>query len=202
MKYFCSKACTLLVFFSLFFVACLHSVSTQEAEDWFQNGNWRENLTLTPDSSINVMEFYRQYHEHQKWWDTAFAFLNRSDLATMAEDKYDLAGDSVFATVYSFIPKDFKDSKWEAHRRYADIQYMISGVEKIGKASASALEEKTPYDTTKDIAFYTGKGKFHIAKPGTFFIFFPGDAHRPDVKVHPSDTLKVKKVTIKVRSGT
>jgi YhcH/YjgK/YiaL family protein len=36
-----------------------------------------------------------------------------------------------------------------------------------------------------------------LLKPGTFFIFFAGEAHRPGAKV--DETVPVKKMVIKVR---
>jgi YhcH/YjgK/YiaL family protein len=40
-------------------------------------------------------------------------------------------------------------------------------------------------------------GKFYTAKPGTFFLFFPQDVHRPNIKVKGYDL--VKKLVIKIR---
>lgn len=175
------------------------SVSAKTAKQWVEHGTWRNDLTVKPDPSINAQTFYLQYHKHQDWWDKAMAFLNRSDLATLAVGNYPIVGQDVFAAVSEYVPKDIEKSQWESHRKYADIQAVITGVEKIGKADASKLTVTKPYSEAADGANYLGSGKYYVAKPGTFFIFFPGDAHRPGLKVHPGDTAQVKKLVIKMR---
>jgi YhcH/YjgK/YiaL family protein len=169
----------------------------KEAQKWFKHGDWRKGLVEKPHSSINAVELSVQYHKHKEWWDKAFAFLNRKDLATMAPGNYPIVGDDVFASVSDYKTKDFDKSQWESHRKYADIQCMVKGEEKIGKAPLSALTVTMPYDADKDIAHYSGPGKYYIAKPGTFFIFFPEDAHRPNITA--KDTGLVRKVVIKMR---
>ena len=54
-----------------------------------------------------------------------------------------------------------------------------------------------PYDASKDLVNYSGEGKFYTATPGTFFLFFPKDAHRPNVT--PAGNKPDKKIVIKIR---
>lgn len=172
--------------------------SDKEATDWVEHGAWRQDLQEKPDPSIDAVTFYTQYHKHTDWWDKAFAFMNRKDLDTLAEGKYPIVGDTVFATVSDYVPKDTSEVKWEAHRNYADIQFLVKGEEKIGMAPADSLEEIVPYNAANDAANYSGPGKYHVAKPGTFFIFFPGQAHRPNLKTDAADTAMVRKIVIKM----
>lgn len=174
-------------------------VSEKAARQWVDHGSWRKDMQQKPSSTVNAVKFYTQYHAHQAWWDKALAFMKRKDLATMATGKYPIDGDHVFATVSDYAPKDTTEIKWEAHRKYADIQFLIRGKEKIGLASATALQEIVPYNASNDAANYSGPGKYVVATPGTFFIFFPGDAHRPNLKTDAEDTAVVRKVVIKMR---
>jgi len=59
------------------------------------------------------------------------------------------------------------------------------------------LAVTTPYDASKDIANYSGDGDFYIAMPGTFFLFFPTDAHRPAITTNGNKP--DKKIVIKIR---
>jgi YhcH/YjgK/YiaL family protein len=172
--------------------------SSKAAKKWMEHGAWRKGLHVKPSPSINATTFYTQYHKHKDWWDKAMAFLNRSDLASLAPGTYPIVGKDVFATVSEYVPKDIDKSQWESHRKYADIQAVITGKEKIGKSSVSQLTVTKPYNPKSDGANYTGPGKYYIATPGTFFIFFPGDGHRPGLKTSPSDTAHVKKLVIKM----
>jgi YhcH/YjgK/YiaL family protein len=172
--------------------------SSKAAKKWMEHGAWRKGLHVKPSSSINATEFYTQYHKHKEWWDKAMAFLNRSDLGSLAPGTYPIVGKDVYASISEYVPKDIDKSQWESHRKYADIQAVIAGKEKIGKSSVSQLTVTRPYNPKSDGANYTGPGKYYIARPGTFFIFFPGDGHRPGLKTSPSDTAHVKKLVIKM----
>jgi biofilm protein TabA len=76
---------------------------------------------------------------------------------------------------------------------------VIKGEEKIGVAPIGSATVIKPYDAAKDIANYTVEGKYYTASPDEFFLFFPGDAHRPNIKVTGYDTVKIKKLVIKIR---
>lgn len=179
-------------------VAQSSAVSAAQAQQWVAQGAWQEGLSVKPHPSINAQTFYTQYHLHQQWWDKAFAFLNRKDLASLAPGTYPIVGKDVYATITEYVPKDLDSSQWESHKNYADIQAVITGTEKIGKTAVSGLTVTQPYDASQDIAHYQGPGDYYIAKPGTFFIFFPGEAHRPSLKTKKGDTQKVKKLVIKM----
>lgn len=176
-----------------------NKISKKEAKNWIKNGNWKNGLQLQPHASINAVAFETQYKAHEEWWKKALAFLNRKDLATLADGTYPIVGQDVFAAVSSYVPVNKGEKQWEAHRNYADIQMVVTGAEKIGKTSVSKLKVTVPYNPETDNENLKGKGKFHIAKPGTFFIFFPGDAHKPGIKAHKGDTQKIKKIVIKMR---
>ena len=51
-------------------------------------------------------------------------------------------------------------------------------------------------NAAKDVANYSATGTVHTAEPGTFFLFFPNDVHKPNMKVDGYDV--VKKLVIKI----
>jgi biofilm protein TabA len=53
------------------------------------------------------------------------------------------------------------------------------GKEKIGVTNIPGATVTVPYDKIKDVANYNADGKYYIAEPGTFFIFFPQDVIAP-----------------------
>lgn len=170
----------------------------KEAAAWFKKGEWLNGAKFKPHSSINKREFARQYHKHKAWWDAAFRYLRETDLANTAPGKYEIDGENVFAMIAENPKKDFEETKWESHRQYQDIQMVITGAEKMGVAQIPTLEPTQDYDAEKDLIFYTGEGgEIHTAEIGTFFIFFPQDGHRPDIRVEGIE--KDKKVVIKVK---
>jgi YhcH/YjgK/YiaL family protein len=176
------------------------TITKSKAEKWFKKKEWLNGAPLKPHKSINKVEFARQYRINKVYWDKAFAFLKEQNLQTIAKGKYPIDGDNVFASVTEDPSKDFDKTNWESHRKYIDIQCVLAGEEKMGKWPVAEVTSITrPYDETKDVANYTAPGKFYIIPAGTFIIFFPGEAHRPNIT--PGGNKVVKKLVIKVRAA-
>ena len=170
------------------------------ASQWFSAREWAQGLNLKAHASTNIPEFAFRYAKHKERWDKAFAWLKNTDLDTIATGRYTVDGDNVYAVVADSTTKAFNDTRFEAHRKYADIQYVVRGREKIGLAPLSKALPVSPFDTEKDTGFFEIPEqicKYYIATQGSFFLFFPGDAHRPGIKVQK--TGYVRKVVVKVR---
>jgi len=107
----------------------------------------------------------------------------------------------VYALVTEGPLKAASDTRWEAHRHYADIHYTINGVEDIGAGRLGGEKPVAPYDTAKDIAFYSVAGRFHRSEGFSYFVFFPGrDAHQPGVSAgNAVEGEVVRRLVIKVR---
>jgi len=99
--------------------------------------------------------------------------------AEAAEGKTELCGDKLFYTVSATPAKPKEQGKFEAHRRYADLQVILRGDEVLGIAETGECKVTTPYDESRDIAFMTGEGDFLSLKTGDFYLLFPEDAHMP-----------------------
>ena len=103
----------------------------------------------------------------------------------------------MFALVQEYETKNDSDAKLEAHKKYIDVQYIISGEELIG---ITPLINQTPckeYDAEHDYALYDDTCSFVKITAQQFAILFPEDLHKPGIKI--SNPSKVKKVVIKVR---
>lgn len=171
--------------------------SDKEIKKWYKKEDWLGGLKLKPHKSINEKEFARQYRANKAYWDKAFAFLKTQDLNAIQKGKYAIDGDNVYASVTLDSSKDFKNTNWESHRNYVDLQYVINGEEKIGVCPIADAKVTTEYNEKKDAANYSAEGKLYSATPGTFFLFFPTDVHRPNIT--PGGNLPVKKIVIKVK---
>ncbi|MEO6000383.1 MAG: YhcH/YjgK/YiaL family protein [Chitinophagaceae bacterium] len=170
-----------------------------KAAKWFKSREWMHGLKLKPHASIDQLEFAKQYAANKSRWDKAFAYLKTTDYKSLGSGHYQIEGEDVYANVTEAPSKPFEQTQFEAHQNYSDIHLMISGKEKIGVASLAGATVKTAYDASKDIAFYNTEGKVYTADPGTFFIFCPGNAHRPGIKVDGEDV--VRKIVIKIKSA-
>jgi biofilm protein TabA len=174
-----------------------HKEMKKQAAQWYSSQEWLKGLPLKPHASIDQEAFARQYQANQAGWDQAFAYMKETDLNSLPPGRHPIAGEQVYVLVTEAAAKDLNQTRWESHRLYNDIHYVVKGKEKIGLAPVASSQLATAYDLAKDIAFYTAEGKFHLAQPGTFFIVTPGDAHRPGIKVDGDEEV-VKKIVIKI----
>ena len=193
------KAPLLLVFLFAAAIATAQDTTWTEksAAKWLHKKEWQNGIKLDVFSAVNKVEFARQYHKNKALWLKVFAFLRDSDLTMLKPGKYPIDDDNAYASITEAPSKDFDKTTWESHRRYIDLQYIIKGKEKIGVAPVSTATVIKPYNEKSDAANYTADGQFYIAEPGTFYLFFPQDAHRPSIKVDGYDV--VKKLVIKIK---
>ena len=106
----------------------------------------------------------------------------------------------VKAIVSEYLTKEVNEYGYEAHREFIDIQYLISGEEKICCLPLEYLRETKPYDEENDAAFYedaTIKPQEFLIGNGYFTILFPQDGHMPQMCV--KEPTAVKKVVVKVK---
>lgn len=123
-------------------------------------------------------------------------YLQETDLASLEPGKYEIDGSKVYAAVSSYDSKPVDQGKWEAHKNYIDIQYIVSGVEKMGFAHISECEACTDYNDAKDVQFYKANGDLFVVKAGYFVIFAPEDVHMPNIAA--AEPTSMKKVVVKV----
>jgi biofilm protein TabA len=174
-------------------------LSAKQVKKWYKKKEWLNGLQLKPHKTVNEQEFAHQYQVNKSYWDKAFAFLKNQDLNTIVKGRYPIDGDNVYATVTIDSTKNLEKANWESHRKYIDVQYVISGEEKIGVSPIAEAKVTNEYNDKKEVANYTAQGKFYSATPGTFFIFFPSDVHRPGIT--PGGNKPVKKIVIKVKAA-
>jgi biofilm protein TabA len=125
-------------------------------------------------------------------------FLAETDLAALAPGKYELDGKRLFVLVSDYTPKPMAECRWEAHRDYLDLQYVVSGIERMGVAPTSRLAP-AEYQADRDIEWLSGSGDFLTFGPGQFMILWPGDAHMPGVESGIPGP--ARKVVVKIKLG-
>lgn len=127
----------------------------------------------------------------------AFAFLKRGNAGTLPPGRYDIDGDNVFALVQTYDTRAPEPRRFEVHRRYVDLQFIVEGCERIGVADVGTLQLIEPYDEQRDAAFLTGTGTDLALPAGSFMVLFQHDAHQPCL--HPADgPAPVRKIVVKV----
>ena len=139
-----------------------------------------------------------QYYSLNEKFKKAFEFLKNTDLVNLDEGSYEIDGKNIYANVQSVDLKPVEEKKWEVHRKYIDIQYVITQKEKMGYGileDFKTIIEK--YDDSRDVEFLDGeKFNFVDVNCGYFVIFYPNDVHAPMLRVDKAE--KIKKVIVKI----
>lgn len=182
-------------------MAQTNQVTYAKAKQWFLHSEWApgHGLKASIHPSVDLQEFYIQYHKNKATWDKVYKWFKNTDLIHLAPGKYLIDSDKAFATITEKPLKALANSNFEHHEKHIDFQYVIKGEEKIGVAPFSKASVVIPFSTKKDIGYYSVSKQcshYYIATPSTIFIFFPENAHRPSLQ---TKTSKIdKKLVIKI----
>ena len=123
-----------------------------------------------------------------------------SSLKTDIESsKYQLNSND-YANVETYNTKLLDSAKFEAHKKYIDIQILLSGRERIYVNDAKNLMVNEKYNAQKDIEFYSnfvGNSDYVTLDGSNFVMLYPHEAHAPQVALNNNPEI-VKKVVIKI----
>ena len=146
--------------------------------------------------TIDNTHLYTSLHAS---FEKALEILRDSTLPQKGDGRYTVDGDEVYYMIQRYATKPMSQGRLEAHRKYIDIQFLLSGQELLGYAPVKDLTVAEEYNPQKDIAFFnTPKDITKIKlEPGLFCILFPDDAHLPCC--HLAEPAEARKVVIKIR---
>jgi YhcH/YjgK/YiaL family protein len=126
---------------------------------------------------------------------TAVDFLRQLVMNSLPEGRVEIDGHRVFATVQRYETLKTDAPKFECHRTYIDVQFIVSGEEVIGWAPAEQMKIVEPYEADKDICFGTLAGLPWtpvLLRAGQVAVLFPEDAHAPKLAAGiPSPVMKI-----------
>ncbi len=130
----------------------------------------------------------------------ALEYIESVSTADVPDGRYEIDGERIYVLVQSYQTLPVTDSaKYEAHQKYVDVQYIVSGVELMGWAPLDKMQASSPYQPEKDICLGTCPPSFATltrVEAGSAAIFFPEDAHAP--KLACGEPGPVKKIVVKV----
>jgi YhcH/YjgK/YiaL family protein len=149
------------------------------------------------DRIENLSYYYRLSPRIRK----ALKYLEKTDLTKLPEGKVEIDGDDIYAMVSTKQTQLYMEARFEAHKKYIDIQYAIEGKEDIlcgfTQTSGSLIEE----DPEKDVYFYMSSGRPVTIGDGCMVILFPTDTHAPGLTHHDKreNAGVCKKIVVKVK---
>lgn len=130
---------------------------------------------------LDRLENAKRYLALSPHFPKAFEFLRRHNLAELPLERFVIDGDRVYATAMKGPGKPQEAAHLEAHRKYIDIQVVLSGTDEMGwKNKGTCKIPHGDYDPQKEVEFFADTPDAWVAVgPGAFTIFFPEDAHAP-----------------------
>lgn len=147
---------------------------------------------------IDVLSNARLYEHLNPRIAAAFKYLQTTDLISLEPGKYAIDGDNIFAIVQEYQTLDAANEQMEAHRKYMDVQYIVSGEELVGHAFLTGQQLSKEYSQEEDFLLVPDVPDFFTCfKAGMFMIFFPTDLHMPSIRTSVAAT--VKKIVVKVK---
>jgi YhcH/YjgK/YiaL family protein len=129
----------------------------------------------------------------------ALDYLARTDLAKLPNGKQEIDGERLFAVVQRYQGKPVAEAKWEYHRKYLDLQFVVSGDELMGYAPwDDKLPVEMAYDASKDAGLVQAKGVMLPVSNGMFAVFAPLELHAPSLAANPAKP-DIFKIVMKCR---
>ena len=132
--------------------------------------------------------------------NTAFSdvnnFLNKTNLIDLPLGKIDVNNNGAFAIISEYNTKKTEDSFIEYHKKYIDIQIVISGVENIGFCFFEE-NKNIMFDEEKDFGKTNGDSIYFELAPDNFAVFFPFEGHTPQLQINNVKSF-VKKIVFKI----
>ena len=129
---------------------------------------------------------------------TALEYLKSHDFASMEPGVYEIQGKDIYAQVFDAMTEDVADRRPESHEKYLDVQFLVSGRERLGFTKNTGNYKVAEHIKERDLIFYQSvEDEGYIeSRPGCFCVFFPSDIHRP--QVISGEAMNLRKVVVKV----
>ena len=145
---------------------------------------------------IDTIKNVSQYAEIHPDLPKVLQHIAAIDPLTAEAGRYDIPESEAFFMIQKYETKDISEGLWEAHRKFIDVQYVISGIERIGYKEISGLTETVKYSEESDAAFLQGDGDFLLMGEGMCMILYPQDAHMPGISIDKA--VSVVKIVVKL----
>ena len=149
---------------------------------------------------LDHLQNAQNYTSLHKSFEKAFAFLKKATDEQLPTGRYELEGDALFAMVQEYQTKTAdQPPAFEAHRKYIDSQYVVSGREAVEVSTLASCKPTTVYDEARDVIFFEDHAAAVncVWSAGDFGIFYPCDVHKPSLSAEDGRDF-VRKILVKM----
>lgn len=169
------------------------------AKEWVESGVWRKGFSkASPHESVNLVDFYLQYHKNPTQWEALFEYLAKTDLLTLSKGKHPIPGTTLTVSVEDSQNDPLDKRQSESHNHHIDFQYVVRGIERFGIIDHYTSIPNSRY--RPDVIHYEydpTRTLFYDSTPDKFFIFFPRDWHIAKV-ANDTEDQNIRVIVIKV----
>ena len=109
----------------------------------------------------------------------AISFLSNLKSEDLSLGKH-IVSDSFYYCIQEYETDDNIDKPYESHRKYIDIQMILSGEEMLQITDIEQLRLQVLYDEEKDRALYNPSNNWSgvVLRQGSIVVLYPKDGHR------------------------
>ena len=170
-------------------------VTKKQAAAWVAKGEWKNGFDAMPDETVNLQEFYSQYHKNRQQWNAAFRWLAETDLLNIPKGKSQIPGTGIRVSVEDSKNEPLEKRRSESHRRVIDFMYVVKGTEGFCLLDHKSSTPNCEYNSERDVIRYDydkNKAHFFNSTPKRFVVCFPSDWHIAKVQTELDDqTIRV-----------
>lgn len=177
---------------------------TRLAQRWAKKGEWRNGfMKASPAPTVNLVEFYLQYHKNPTQWQALFQWLQSTDLLALPTGRTPIPGTSLTVSVEDgdnwCSQDDLRQGKGsESHYQKIDFMYVVSGTEGFCRLDHDTSHPLGDYKPDRlEYAFQYDRLEQFTSIPGTFNIMFPCDWHIAKVKT-TAQSQRLRVLVIKI----
>ena len=130
--------------------------------------------------------------------ESAISFAQGFD-RSQPDGKYEINA-RCFAIVSSYQTERPADRKFEAHRKYIDVQILLAGQERLEFIPAEFGKTVDKYDPQTDLEFFSTDHTPSAVSlsEGEFVLLLPEDLHKPNCQLTENTPTTARKMVVKI----
>ena len=128
-------------------------------------------------------------------------FIHTNNIHELQEGDISIIGDELYVKVLKYTPRKASEGFFETHKEYADLQFVIKGIESIYYVNPLHITPTDEFKMSGDFEFYEASESISklIVSEEEFAIFLPGEPHKPGCLAKEEDRDEVMKLVFKIR---
>lgn len=127
-------------------------------------------------------------------------FIENNAIIDLEVGDIPIFGESLYVKVLKYIPQESSKVFFETHKDYADLQFVIKGIESMFYTTSENITPTDKFKLEGDFKFYESFENISelVVPAGKFTIFLPGEPHKPGC-LYQNNNSEVMKLVFKIR---